>query len=78
MENRPNPDDRSDNVEKIQENINDTIRNMELAEDMIEKTSDGKAKKDLQEKNERRRDALDGFRHEIKDEADARNKGYKD
>lgn len=78
MKNRPNPDDRSDNVEKIQENINDTIRNMELADDMIEKTSDGKARKDLQEKNERRRDALEGFRHEIKDEADARNQGYKD
>lgn len=78
MKNRPNPDDRSDNVERIQENINDTIRNMELADDMIKNTSDGKAKKDLKEKNERRRDALDGFRHEIKDEADAREKGYKD
>ncbi len=78
MKNKNNPDDRSDNVERIQENINDTIRNMELAEDMMEKTSDGKARRDLQEKNERRRDALEGFRHEIKDEADARRKEYKD
>ncbi len=78
MRNKHNPDDRSDNVEKIQENINDTIRNMELAEDMMDRTSDSKTRKDLKEKNERRRDALEGFRHEIKDEADARKKGYKD
>jgi small acid-soluble spore protein (thioredoxin-like protein) len=78
MRNKHNPDDRSDNVEKIQENINDTIRNMELAEDMMERTSDSKTRKDLKEKNERRRDALEGFRHEIKDEADARKKEYKD
>lgn len=32
-----NPDDRSDNVERIQENIDNTIRNMELAEEIIEK-----------------------------------------
>jgi small, acid-soluble spore protein tlp len=75
MNNKPNPDDRSDNVEKIQDNINHTIRNMEMAEEMIDKTPDTRAKKDLEEKNERRRDALDGFRHEIKDEADARDKG---
>ena len=78
MKNKHNPDDRSDNVERIQENINDTIRNMELADEMIDKTSDSKTRKDLKEKNERRRDALEGFRHEIKDEADARNQGFKD
>ena len=78
MKNKHNPDDRSDNVERIQENINHTIRNMELAEDMMDKTPDSKSKKDLEEKNERRRDALEGFRREIKDEADARNRGYKD
>ena len=77
MNNKPNPDDRSDNVERIQHNINHTIRNMELAEEMIEKTPDTKANQDLEEKNERRRDALDGMRHEIKDEADARDRGYK-
>ena len=64
-----NPDDRSDNVERIQENIDNTIRNMELAEEMIEKTSDRKMKKELSEKNERRRDALNGLRSEIRDEA---------
>lgn len=77
MKNKSNPDDRSDNVERIQENIDHTIRNMELAEESIEKTPDRKAKKDMESKNERRRDALEGMRHEIKDEADAREKGYK-
>jgi small acid-soluble spore protein (thioredoxin-like protein) len=63
------PDDRSDNVEKIQRNIDMTMKNMELADELIAKTSDGKLKKDLQGKNERRERALDGMRHEIRDEA---------
>ena len=68
--NRPKPDDRRDNVEKIQKNINMTIHNMELAEEMIEKTSNEQTRQELIDKNERRRDALDGLRHEIKDEAE--------
>lgn len=70
------PDDRSDNVEKIQHNINHTIQNMELAEEMIEITDNPKTKKDLKEKNERRRDALNGMRAEIRDEALDRERGY--
>jgi small acid-soluble spore protein (thioredoxin-like protein) len=67
-----NPDDRRDNVEKIQRNIDSTIKNIRLADEMIEKTSDEKAKKDLSEKNDRREQALDSMRHEIKDEANDR------
>jgi small acid-soluble spore protein (thioredoxin-like protein) len=67
---KPKPDDRSDNVEKIQHNINMTIHNMELADEMIEKTSNEKTRQELTEKNERREDALQGMRHEIKDEAE--------
>lgn len=66
---KPKPDDRSDNVDRIQFNINHTIQNMEAADELIEKTDDRKMKKDLEEKNNRRRDALDGMREEIKDEA---------
>lgn len=73
---KPKPDDRSDNVEKIEYNIGQTIRNMELAEEMIEKTDDEKMKKELKEKNKRREDALRGIREEIKDEANDRKKGY--
>jgi len=71
------PDDRKDNVEKIQRNINNTIRNMELADEMIEKTDDPKMKDALEEKNERRRMSLDAMRSEIRDEAKARERGYK-
>jgi len=67
--NEPKPDDRSDNVDKIQFNINHTIRNMEAAEGLIEKTDDKKMKNELEEKNDRRRDALQGMREEIRDEA---------
>lgn len=68
---KPKPDDRSNNADRIQFNINHTIHNLEASEEMIEKTDDWKMKKDLEEKNDRRRDALDGMRSEIKDEAKA-------
>lgn len=70
---RNKPDDRSDNVEKIQYNIGKTIQNIELAEDMIAKTDDENTKNTLEEKNDRRREALKGMREEIKDEADYRD-----
>lgn len=72
-----NPDDRKDNVERIQRNIDMTIHNMELADEMIAKTDNPQTKAELEAKNERREDALEGMRREIKDEADAREKGYK-
>lgn len=72
-----NPDDRRDNVEKIQKNINNTIKNIELAEEMIAKTDNENTKKDLSEKNDRRKDALNGMKREIKDEALDRENGYK-
>jgi small acid-soluble spore protein (thioredoxin-like protein) len=68
---KPNPDNRDDNVERIQNNIDMTIDNIHRANEMIEKTSDQKMKQTLKDKNERRMDALDGMRHEIKDEANA-------
>jgi small acid-soluble spore protein (thioredoxin-like protein) len=63
------PDDRSDNVERIQENINHTIRNMEAARDMMDKSLDDKVREELKEKNRRRQQALDKMRIEIADEA---------
>ena len=69
-----NPDNRDDNVEHIQNNIDATIRNIHRADEMIEKTSDGKMKEELSDKNKRREHALAGMRREIKDEADHRNR----
>ena len=66
---KPKPDDRSNNVDRIQFNINHTIKNMEAADEFIAKIDDKNMKKDLEEKNDRRRDALQGMREEIKDEA---------
>jgi small acid-soluble spore protein (thioredoxin-like protein) len=71
--NRPNPDDRSDNVDRLQDHIDSTIRNIEAAAEMIAKTSNEKTKHELEEKNERRRQSLDGFRKEIRDEAQERD-----
>jgi small acid-soluble spore protein (thioredoxin-like protein) len=71
-----NPDDRSDNVERIQFNIDNTIRNIDMAEDIIAKTDDPKTKIALKEKNERREEALDRMRVEIRDEALDRERGY--
>lgn len=75
MNNRPKPDDRSDNVERIQHNIDNTIENIRLAEDAIELADNDKARRELEEKNRRRERALEGMRREIKDEADDANKG---
>lgn len=71
------PDDRRDNVDRIQYNINKTIENCELAEEMIAETSDEKMKKTLTEKNTRRKEALNGMRREIEDEARDKKNGYR-
>ncbi|WP_210366861.1 small acid-soluble spore protein Tlp [Bacillus sp. REN3] len=65
----PKPDDRSDNVEKLQSMIHHTIENMEDAEAAMDSSSaEDKARIDA--KNERRRESIDAFRSEIKDEAE--------
>lgn len=64
---KPNPDDRSDNVEKLQKMIHDTYENIAEAEDHLEWAS-GEDKENIKAKNERRREAIEGFRDEIKDE----------
>ena len=68
----PNPDNRADNVERIQHNIDMTIDNIQHANEMVEKTSDQKMKQTLKYKNERLMDVLGGIRDEIKDEAKLR------
>ncbi|WP_077326459.1 small acid-soluble spore protein Tlp [Virgibacillus siamensis] len=65
----PKPDDRSDNAEKLQNMIHDTLENMEEAEETMEFSS-GQEKEQIREKNQRRKDAVKGMRQEIKDETD--------
>ena len=70
------PDDRRDNVDRIQCNISNTIENIHLANEMIEETDDKNMKEELSEKNERRERALSVMREEIKDEATAKRNDY--
>lgn len=48
--NRPKPDDRSDNVEKLQNMIHNTIENMESAEESLAVTSDETQIQQIKEK----------------------------
>jgi small acid-soluble spore protein (thioredoxin-like protein) len=71
--NKPNPDDRSDNVEKLQSMIQNTIENMEEAEASLELANDDTHRAQIEAKNERRRESIDAMRAEVKDEAHARD-----
>jgi small acid-soluble spore protein (thioredoxin-like protein) len=71
--NKPKPDDRSDNVEKLQHMIHDTIENMEAAEESLELTDSEDQRQQIEAKNQRRRESLDAMRSEVQDEAKATN-----
>ncbi len=77
MKNKPKPDDRRDNVDRIQFNIDNTIKNYRETEDMIALTDDEKTRKELIEKNKRREESLKNMKSEIRDEAIAREREYK-
>ncbi|MGH4050780.1 MAG: small acid-soluble spore protein Tlp [Clostridium sp.] len=70
-------DDRSDNVDKIQENICNTIENFNITEETISKTENEESKKTLEAKNDRREQSIDGMRSEIRDEAIDKKNGYR-
>ncbi len=75
MDNRqkPNPDDRSDNVEKLQEMIHNTIENIEEAEESMQFTDSTEQRQQIAAKNERRRESIKAMRSEAKDEANGNN-----
>ena len=73
----PKPDDRSDNVQRIQDNIDNTLKNISLANEMIAKSNDPNEIQNMKERNERREEALDKMRSEIREEAlENKNKMY--
>ncbi|NJJ41493.1 small acid-soluble spore protein Tlp [Paenibacillus apii] len=75
--NRPKPDNREDNVAHLQNNIENTIRNYRETEDYLNEHRDeisSAEKNQLQDKNERRLNSIEGFREEVKDEARNQNK----
>lgn len=65
----PKPDDRRNNVGRIQRTIDRTLHNMEMANELIAETSDPRTKEAMEDKNARRGHALEAMRKEIKDEA---------
>ncbi|MCG1020817.1 MULTISPECIES: small acid-soluble spore protein Tlp [Sutcliffiella] len=73
---RANPDDRSDNVEKLQSMVQNTIENIEEAHDSMQFANDEERAR-IEAKNHRREESIAAFRAEIKDEASSRENGYK-
>ncbi|GIN40967.1 MULTISPECIES: small acid-soluble spore protein Tlp [Heyndrickxia] len=73
--NKPKPDDRSDNVEKLQNMIDNTLENIEKAEETASLSSNEERAK-IEAKNERRRESIESMRSEVKDEAHAQNNQY--
>lgn len=68
----PKPDDRSDNAENIERTIGNTLQNMNEAEDYLKAHEDEMSeeqKQQIMNKNDRRRESIEGLRSEIQDEA---------
>lgn len=66
------PDNRRDNVEHLQNAIQNTTENYQEAKDYLEEFGDeipAQEKKQIDEKNERRKHSISGFHEEIKDES---------
>ncbi|MDQ0220492.1 small acid-soluble spore protein Tlp [Peribacillus cavernae] len=74
---KPNPDDRSDNVEKLQDMVQNTIQNIEEADDSLE-IATGEQRQQIKQKNRRREESIEAFRNEIQDESAARTNGFSD
>ncbi|MFC4323157.1 small acid-soluble spore protein Tlp [Litchfieldia salsa] len=70
------PDDRSDNVEKLQDMVQNTIENIEESQETMSFAS-AEERQRIEDKNRRRQDSIDAMRSEIKDEASDRENGYK-
>lgn len=71
---QPNPDNRSNNVERLHDMIENTERKIQEAEISAEFSTPEK-RTWIKEKNERRRLSVDAMKEEMKDEMAARKKG---
>lgn len=69
---KPKPDNRADNVEHLQQNIQNTLRNLHEGEDYLAEHAaeiTDQERSQIEAKNERRKESIEGFREEVKDEA---------
>ena len=73
--NKSNPDDRSDNVEKLQTMVQNTMKNIEEAEEAAA-CSNEEERQRIQQKNHNREVSIEAMRSAIKDESEARQNGY--
>lgn len=65
---KPNPDNRADNVDRLQEKVTNTIENIEESHDAMPFATE-EEKRNIEKKNKRRNQSLEAMRDEIKDEA---------
>ncbi len=66
---KPKPDKRSDNVEKLQDQVQETIINLEASHKTLHNEDQpNDQRKAIIEKNKRREESIAGKRDEIKDE----------
>ncbi|MFC3344823.1 small acid-soluble spore protein Tlp [Paenibacillus abyssi] len=65
------PDNRADNAEKLRDAVQNTVRNIDEAEEYLAEHASEIApdqKEIIENKNNRRRQSIEGMRSEIKDE----------
>ncbi|OIJ12757.1 small acid-soluble spore protein Tlp [Anaerobacillus arseniciselenatis] len=70
------PDNRNNNVERLEQMVNNTIENLEEAHKTLQNEDMKKEEREaIEAKNERREQSIDNFQAEIKDEMQARENG---
>ncbi len=70
------PDNRSNNVERLEQMVNNTIENLEEAHKTLQNEDMKKEEREaIESKNERREQSIENFQSEIKDEMQARENG---
>jgi small acid-soluble spore protein (thioredoxin-like protein) len=65
------PDNRADNAEKLQAAVQNTLENMEEAQEYMTEHADeisNMERSNIEQKNERRRESIKGMKNEIQDE----------
>lgn len=73
----PKPDNRADNPEKLADMIDHTMANLREARDYLKAHGDEMSpeeREQIEAKNRRREQAIEGFRREIKDEVAAQKR----
>ncbi|NMB00236.1 MAG: small acid-soluble spore protein Tlp [Firmicutes bacterium] len=72
----PKPDNRRDNVDKLREQVVNTIENLEEAHETLRMDLPEDQKEAIRAKNRRREQAIAGKREEIRDEYEFQQKQH--